>query len=221
MPKPTIDEILVSLKNEVIFGRAYLTIATGVKDIDPVVLKSSPTFFGLGFEASLQMSQLLAARLYDKTARAVTIDYLLKEVTLQADKFKRGTPANVAQIVKTAEARIAAIEDILKAIRKRRNEIIAHLDPETVKDPAGLAHRAKLSIADLEKVFDETSAILNDVLGSWSDIYADLRLRDADDYKAVADLIAEAKHAQVDKWEKEFPTQPCPFPRPQSPRSRW
>src|ERR1039458_8682357 len=56
--KPTIDQILNSLTNEVLMGRAYLTIADGLKDWDPIVLKCSPTFFGLSVEASLQMSQM-------------------------------------------------------------------------------------------------------------------------------------------------------------------
>jgi hypothetical protein len=63
MSEPSIDQILANLINEVLLGRAYLTIANGLKDADPVVLKSSPTFFGLTIEAALQMSQMYAAKL--------------------------------------------------------------------------------------------------------------------------------------------------------------
>ena len=34
MGKPTLDQILVSLKNEVLMGRAYLTIAKGLQRAD-------------------------------------------------------------------------------------------------------------------------------------------------------------------------------------------
>lgn len=53
--KPAIDQILASLKHEVIFGKAYLELATGLAGADPVVLNTSRTFFGLTLEAALQM----------------------------------------------------------------------------------------------------------------------------------------------------------------------
>ncbi len=218
MGKPTIDQILVSLKNEVMLGRAYLTIANGLRDADAVVFKSSPTFFGLAFEASLQMSQMYAAKLYDKTSKPVTVKSLLDRAKLEAATFKHGTPEQVSLAVKDAEKRIAGLHDILVSVQKRRNEAIAHLDPGTVVDPAGLESRAKLTIPDLTKVFDETSAVLNGVMRLWQDTYAYLEFIGSDDYKTALELIAEAKHAQVDKWEKEFPNVPCDFPRPQTPR---
>ena len=137
MGKPTIDQILVGLKNEVMLGRAYLTIANGLRDADAVVFKSSPTFFGLAFEASLQMSQMYAAKLYDKTSKAVTVKSLLDRAKLESATFKHGTPEQVSLAVKDAEKRIAGLQDILVSVQKRRNEAIAHLDPGTVVDPAG------------------------------------------------------------------------------------
>ena len=86
--KPTIDQILTSLKHEVLFGGAYLTIAKGLAGADPVVLRSSSAFFGLTLEASLQMSQMFAAKLYDKTSGAVTVESLLAEAELKAGTFK-------------------------------------------------------------------------------------------------------------------------------------
>jgi hypothetical protein len=86
--KPTIDQILNSLTNEVLLGRAYLAIANGLKDADPVVLKCSPTFFGLSIEASLEMSQMYVAKLYDKTNGAITVKSLLDRAKLEAPTFK-------------------------------------------------------------------------------------------------------------------------------------
>jgi hypothetical protein len=221
MSKPSIDQILANLINEVILGRAYLTIANGLRESDPVVLKSSPTFFGLTIEASLQMSQMYAAKLYDQTKGAVTVESLLERAKLGAATFKNGTPDDVSLVVASATSRIAGLQDIIRSIQKRRHEALAHLDPRTVIDSVGLATRAKLTISDLRKVFDETSAVLNDVMRLWQDTYAHMEFIGSDDYETSLELIAEAKHAQVDKWEKQFPDKPCDFPRPRTPRQPW
>src|SRR5208337_5680592 len=102
-------------------------------------------------------------------------------------------PEQVSLAVKDAEKRIAGLQDILVSVQKRRNEAIAHLDPGTVVDPAGLESRAKLTIPDLKKVFDETSAVLNGVMRLWQDTYAYLEFIGSDDYKTALELIAEAK----------------------------
>jgi AbiU2 len=124
-------------------------------------------------------------------------------------------------VVKNAESRIAGLSSMLtRSVQYRRNQAIAHLDPATVIDPAALAVSAKLTLVDLTKMFDETGAILNEISRLWADTYAFMEFTNGDDFKSALDLIAEAKHAQVDKWEKEF-TEPCPIQRPQTPRTPW
>jgi hypothetical protein len=218
--KPTIDQILTSLEHEVLFGKSYLEIAKGLAGADKVVLAASPAFFGMTVEASLQMSQMFAAKLYDKTRGVVTVKSLLAEAQAQAGVFKHGTPSQVSVVVKNAESRIAGLRSILASVQDRRNQAIAHLDPYTVIDPAALAVSAKLTVVDLTKVFDETGAILNEISRLWADTYAVMELSNGDDFKSALDLIAEAKHALVDKWEKEF-KEPCPHPRPETPRTQW
>jgi hypothetical protein len=218
MGKPTLDQILVSLKNEVLMGRAYLTIAKGLQRADAIILRTSPTFFGLVIDASLQMSQMYAAKLYDQTPGAVTVGTLLKRSLLEANTFSHGTVEQVSFAVVHSKDRIATLKDILASIQKRRHEALAHLDPRTVIDPVGLAARAKLEIPDLERVFTKTSDTLNEIMHLWQDVYADLRFIGDDDFENCLELIAETKHAQVDKWEREFPDKPCPFPRPATPR---
>ena len=167
--KPTINQIVTNLKNEVLFGKTYLGIAKGLAGADPVVLSTSRTFFGLTLEACLQMSQMFAAKLYDKTSGAVTVKSLLDAAQSQAGMFKHGTPQEVSEAVKEAETRIAALVPILKSVQDRRNQALAHLDPRTVTNPAALDVNAKLTLADLEKVFAETGAILNEFSRLWQD----------------------------------------------------
>jgi hypothetical protein len=143
---PTISEVLNSLKHEVVFGKGYLCIAKGLGEADPVVLGTANTFFGLTVESCLQMSQMFAAKLYDKTKGAVTVKFLLQEAASQAGMFKYGTSQEVSADIKEAEVRIAGLGTILKSVQDRRNESLAHLDPNTVKDPAGLAKRRQTDV---------------------------------------------------------------------------
>jgi AbiU2 len=128
--KPTLSEILTSLKQEVVFGRAYLNIAKGLGKADPVVLGTGQTFFGLTIEASLHMSQMYAAKLYDTTSGAITVQSLLKTARWEAKNFKYGNPQEVLAAAETAEKRISGLVTILRSVKDRRNQSLAHLDPE-------------------------------------------------------------------------------------------
>ena len=218
--KPTVDEILTSLTNEVLFGKAYLRIAKGLAGADPVVLNTSRTFFGLTVEGGLQMSQMFAAKLYDKTSGAVTMKSLLETAKSQAGLFEYGSPQEVSAAVSDAESRIAGLLPILKSVQDRRNQALAHLDPRTVKDPTNLDINAKLTLSDLEKVFAETGIILNEFSRLWKDTTSMMELIGDDDFTSALDLIADAKHAQADKYEAEF-KEPYPYSRPQKPKSQW
>jgi hypothetical protein len=107
------------------------------------VLNTSRTFFGLTLEACSQMSQMFAAKLYDKTSGAVTVKSLLDAAQSQAGMFKHGTPQEVSAAVKEAETRVAALVPILKSVQDRRNQALAHLDSRTVTNPAALDVNAK------------------------------------------------------------------------------
>jgi hypothetical protein len=155
-----------------------------------------------------------------KPKGAITLKSLLAEATSNAGTFKYGNPGEVAKAVADAEARIAALASILKSVQDRRNEAMAHLDPRTVADPAALAVRAKLTVPDLKTVFSETGAILNEFSRLWHDTTSIMQLIDDTDYASALDLIADAKHAQVDKYESEFKA-PCPFPRPRKSKNPW
>jgi hypothetical protein len=219
-PKPTVSEILQALKHEVVFGKAYLSIAKGLGKADPVVLGVARTFFGLTIEASLYMAQMFVAKLYDTTSGAITVWSLLKESKSEANNFKYGTTQEVSTAVQASETRLDGLATILKSIKDRRNQSLAHLDPRTVKDPAGLASRANLTFEELERVFEETGAILNEFSLLWESVTSSMELVDDEDYTGALSRIAEAKHIEADKYEAEF-KEACPFPRPKTPRNPW
>jgi hypothetical protein len=210
--KPTIEEILASLQNEVILGKAYVAIAKGLKTADPVVMQTAQTFFSLTVEASLQVAQMLAAKLFDTHSWAVTVSTLLSAAAGQAGSFRNGNPHHAIANLRT---RIARLNPILTSLQKRRNEELAHLDPATVIDPQALSTRAQLTITDLLTVFDEAGTILNEISILYNGMNRIFELFGSDDYQTALKLIADAKNAQADQYEKEF-KESWPYPRPRS-----
>jgi hypothetical protein len=202
-PRPSFEQILASLQNEVLFGKAYLVIAKGLEAADPIVLQTAQTFFGLAHEASLQVSQMLAAKLFDMTNGAVTVESLLSAAASQAASFQNGRADQVLAAIDKSKNCIANLQPILKSIRKRRNKALAHLDPGSVINPRALATSAKLPIADLEKVFDQTAVILNEISCLYNGIVSVFDFVDGNDYETAMRLIAKAKCAQADEYERE------------------
>jgi hypothetical protein len=54
-------------------------------------------------------------------------------------------------------------------------------------------------VKDLENIFAETGTILNEFSRLWKDTTAVMEFIGDDDYTMALDLIADAKHTQVDK----------------------
>jgi len=108
-------------------------------------------------------------------------------------------------ILKSAQ-RVIVIQPILDAIRRRRNEWLAHLDPQTVANPATLAARARATMPDLEKAFSETEGIVVELFARHQGVFGELEFISGDDYKMALDWIRSAKCTFIENYEKEFHT---------------
>jgi hypothetical protein len=206
LPKPTLKQILDALKKEVLFANSRLAVAKGLMRADPVILQVAPTFFGLTLDGNLEMAQMAIAKLYDKTAGTITMEEMLDQASLSVGSFQRGGRQDIHAAVAKAKKGIEGLQPVLSSIRTRRNEWLAHLDPQTVENPQALAAKAKLTIPDLERALNETEEILLDIDSLYAGVIGDLRFVGADDYKTALDWIRKAKCAFIREYEKEFKT---------------
>ena len=213
MTNPDLKQTLDALKNQVLVGKTYLQIGKRLLDSDPVIRHTAPTFFGLTVDGSLELAQIAVARLYDTTSGTITVTTMLRLAEQQAGLFQRGDAMEVRASIKQAEQKIAALEPILESIRLRRNEWFAHLAPDTVRDPKALADKAKLTIADLDRVYSETEELLIDLACLYDGTFGELRFIGGDDYEMALKYIRDAKCAQIKEYEKEFGTWEGPRPR--------
>ena len=211
--KPTFKQILDAQKHQVLVGMAYLNLAQGLLKADQAILQGAETFFGLTINGGLELAQMTVARLYDKTKGAVTVPTMLAQARCQTSRFRRGTSREVQAAIAKSEKTIRRLEPVLAAVRKRRNEWFAHLDPRTVADPKALSANAQLTIPDLERVLKETEDLLLELSSLYDGTFGDLKFLGGDDYIGALEWIRKAKCAFIESYEKEFGT-PYTGPRP-------
>ena len=130
------------------------------------------------------------------------------------NSFSRGTREEVSEAIADSKKKVAALEPILASIRQRRNSWLAHLDPRTVADPKALAARAKLTIPDLDRAFEETEEMLIRLSCAYDGTFGELKFIGGDDYETALDWIRRAKCASIEKYEKEFGAGSWTGPRP-------
>jgi hypothetical protein len=212
---PSLKQMMSSLITEVIWGRTHLKIAKAIRSADPAVIHTAQTFFGLTHDAHLDAAQMYAVKLHDRTREAVTVKSVLAEAERVAGTFSNGSAEEVRKVVAAAKAQLVGLDHTLSALEARRNEYLAHVDRNTILDPTSLNSRAALTINDLDDLLVETGNILNDISQLYDASLSVLELTDSEDYTTAFRLIAEAKCAQADRYEKEF-KEKWPYERPAS-----
>jgi hypothetical protein len=210
----TIKQVLDALKRQILFGRTYLTLAKGLREADPVILGTAPTFFGMTLDGSLELAQMAIARMYDEAAGAVTVPNMLDLAPYEIGSFQRGTPQEIGGVISKAKRTVTGLQPVLDAIKHRRDEWLAHLDQRTVKDPTALTAKAVLSIPDLERAFKETEDIVLEFSSWYEGVIGDLRFIGEDDYETALHWIRRAKCAYIEKYEKECGQGSWTGPRP-------
>lgn len=205
--RPDLKQLLNALLREVLLGNTHLSIATGLREADPAVLDTAGVFFGLTFTAHLETAQMHAAKLFDTHRGAETIDTLVTTAARNTHLFVNGSPQAVHAAVRSARHRVRGLDPVMKAVRLRRNKMLAHLDPETVLDPVKLLRDTKLTVDDLVRVFDVAGGIVNEISHLYMDVTQLTMFPKHDDYKHALKLVADAKCAEIRKYEDEYKTQ--------------
>lgn len=207
MSKLAIKQILDALVGEVREGKTYVGIARALLAVEPAVFFTASTFFGSMLDGCVMLAQMTVARLYDEDAGAVTIRMMLDEARAQVSSFQRGDHQQVSEAIVRSKDMVDAIEPALISIRCRRNEWLAHLDSRTVRDPKALATKAKLSMEDLERAFEQTETIIKDFTRLYDGTIGAIRFAGDDDYTAVFDHIRRSMATEKKEFDAAFEAQ--------------
>jgi HEPN superfamily AbiU2-like protein len=217
-----VEKILARLKESVVMGKAHLSIGRGLAEAftqDPIIGSVAHVFWGMTITAHLDAAQLLAFKLFDSQPRSMTLEYLL-ELSMDGVTFQKAKPEQVLELISTQRARITSIRPRLAPIDAKRNRIIAHADPTVITDPEKIGKQTRVTFDDLDSIFKIAGQILNNVSVAFHDVSSVFDLADVDDYQSVIQRVADAKHEEADKYEREF-KETAPFPRPKTARSAW
>jgi AbiU2 len=187
-----IEEMLTALKSLAIYGKTHLDIAKGLIVAKLDTGSIAPRFFEMTLDAHLQAAQMYAAKLYDKNSESVTVELLVRKADRSEARFSCAKPQDVRGAVEIARLMITNLKPILAAVQIRRNEYLAHLDPRTVIDIASMHARAALTIADLDRVLEDTMTILNLFSQLLNGTLSIPVLPGGDDYKVILKLAADA-----------------------------
>jgi len=216
-------KVLARLTEVVVLGKAHLKIGSGIAKTvtaDPVIANVAPVFWGMSMTAHLDAAQMFAFKLFDPRRGSMTIEYLLDKAAECSGDFQNASPSQVSAIIDAACTQVSSLAAPLQPLRTKRNRILAHMDPTIVRDPEKLAKETQVTFSDLNLIFRTAGDIVNRISVAFRDISSDLELIGDTDYEGAVQLIVDAKHAQVDRYEEEF-KQPAPFSRPKSPKSPW
>jgi AbiU2 len=201
---PTLKQILDALKKQVLVGRTYLNTSQGLLNADPVLLQTAPTFFGMAIDGNLELAQMAVARLYDATRNTMSVPKMLKRADQEAGTFKRADAPEVRKAVAECEKIVEGLAPVIESINERRNGWLAHLDPSTIADPAGLSTRANLTFPDLQKGFKDTEEIILKISSLYEGVIGGLRYIGDDDYHVALDWIRRARCTFIERYEQEF-----------------
>jgi len=144
----------------VLVGRTYLDTAKGLLLADSVLLHTAPTFFGIVIDANLELAQMVIAGLYDSTRNTMSVPSMLKRAENEVGTFTRGNEQEVRNAIAYSQKLVVGLETVIASVVERRNRWLANLDPQTIADPKTLDAKAKLTVPDLERSFNDTEAIL-------------------------------------------------------------
>ena len=204
MSKPNLKQILDALSRQVLVGKAYLEIAKGLLQSDPVIRQGSEIFWGLTINGSLQLAQITVAKLYDRTPGAIAVPAMLYHAACERATFQRGSLAEVDEAIFKAAQRVISLQPTVRIIRKRRNKWLVHLDPEAVANPVALTVKAALTFPELESALKATEATLVDLASLYEGIVFATDLRFKNDFKSALNWIRTAKCRFIEDFEKEF-----------------
>ena len=198
------------VRNQVIMGNAHLHLWKGLSrrlrtEPPQLLANTAPTFFGLTLESHLDAAFLYAAKVFDTHRKPLTLWTILRDAQANIGSLSPEASNELSQVLLESDTKLVKLESSLKAVRIRRNKVIAHLDLDAVRNPDKVTKRSQISVDDLKNIFEVALEILNGVSGPYWGLYGSLKLLDVDDFERALDLIKQQKQNLFAEIKAEFP----------------
>jgi HEPN superfamily AbiU2-like protein len=204
-------KIFDSVCNEVVMGNAHLELWRGLAKRlreSPFVANTARTFFGMTLESHLDTAFLYAAKIFDRNRGSLSLWTVLR----YAEENKRSLPGETSTVIERVVAgsrvELTKLDDSLKAVRTRRDKVIAHLDAQFVSNPEKVAEQSQIAVNDLQKIFVVAFRLLNNISIPYWQSSASLELIGVNDFEHALQLIEREKKRERAEYEAEFGSLP-------------
>lgn len=136
-------------------------------------------------------------------------------MNLRSSKFPHATETEVLSCRAESETTISNLEPLIRALRSRRNNFLAHLSPTHAFEPHQLRQATEITLPQIKEVLHKGGMIVNQFLQMWNKSVNQLSTFGSDDYKKILSSVSKQLCAEIKAHEAEFRTyDPSRLPRP-------
>ena len=156
--KDEMETLLDELEKQVRVGKMHFWVWRDLGKFlskDPELGYEAPGFSQLTLRAHMDEAFPHMSKLFDKSSDVVKLSDLLERAKQNAGKFTRISPVQVRkQLLPEWREKIDQMQKDVEPVRVRRNKLLAHLDPEAISDFPAVAEESKITVDELEKLYD-------------------------------------------------------------------
>jgi hypothetical protein len=196
-------KIAQALTTEAYEGILHVDIGRGIRTIDPIIGNRAPAFFIQSINAHLNAAQMYAAKLFDRSGSAFTIPKFLIECRECRREFKQTKPDEVLAYITEAEHKIDGFRPVLKTIKHRRDQYLAHISRELVFDLKRLKEGPKLEFGQIRGVLFKGGRIVNELSRMLCGKTNPILDSDHDDYKIVVEMLRKQVAVELAQQEAD------------------
>jgi AbiU2 len=191
------------LMNETHHGQVNLDICEGLEKVDPFILNYSPVFFQYTIWGHIYCAMMYAIKLFDDHGNAYTVPKFLAMTRLRVAEFPKGSDEEVLQLVVEADAEIAKLKQTIKELRRRRNQMLAHISEQLVLRDEKFQRETVLTIEQVRRVLRVAGKIVNSLTLKWGNFMC-ASYSHTDDYMKVISIVNKYLCEQARRHDEEY-----------------
>lgn len=186
------------LASEVYQGAAHLYIGRHLTNAliqRPRVAKTANTFFSLSIHAHMVEAFLHLARLFDKRANVMKLATLIEHATMNTGRFVALDAEQARELVERQRKLVEELNAKAQPVLKRRNKLLAHLDPTVVLDPAAFEKEARITFGEMETLYKKSGEVINEIFGAYKNEQILMEMLNRDDFMRLLRLAERGEAA--------------------------
>ena len=170
---------------------------------DPDLGNEAPGFFQLTLRAHMNEAFMHLSKLFDKSSDVVKLSDLLECAEQNAGKFTGISSEKVRnELLPKWRKKIDKMQKDVEPVKVRRNKLLAHLDPKAISDFPAVAEESKITVDELEKLYDGVCEVVDNVSRTYRNLIPAMEFVGWADFKNVLELMKLGKSARQEEFDR-------------------